>query len=141
MIVRDQELIQSSGMSRPSLNSLRPYLTRATPSLRPELARAYLSVHQRSLQHVAAERYVGPHDVEKQRRIEQLKNIKALGDYHPRLKVSRTTKRFSPREFHAKYERITENQTDVVSVFGIITVMVSGRQSDSVRKDTISTSA
>ncbi|KAL6706431.1 mitochondrial lysine-tRNA synthetase [Coniothyrium glycines] len=105
-------------MSRPALSFLRPYLSRATTSLKPEYARAYLSIHRRFIQHDATEEYTGPHDVEKQKRLEQLKRLKPLNDHHPRLTHAHGIERLSLREFNAKYEGISEKASDVVSVFG-----------------------
>jgi lysyl-tRNA synthetase class 2 len=104
-------------MSRPSLSFLRPYLYPSTRSLRAEHARAYLSV-QRRFSQIAAEKYTGPHDVEKQRRLEQLGRVKALDDYHPRLRQPSGAEKLSIRDFNAKYEAIEETQPEMVSVLG-----------------------
>ena len=106
-------------MSRPALNFLRPYLHQTGRTLRPEHAQAYLSVHRRFAQSIAADAYTGPHDVEKQKRLEQLSKVKPLGDYHPRLVSSASAESLSLRNFNAKYDGIEETQTDVVSVFGM----------------------
>ncbi|KAF1851346.1 lysyl-tRNA synthetase [Cucurbitaria berberidis CBS 394.84] len=105
-------------MSRYSLNFLRPYLYRATAPARPEYARAYVSVQRRYAQTVAAEDFTGPHDVEKQKRLDQLRNVKPLGDYHPQLVYPTGAESLSLRDFHAKYEGIQETKSDIVSVFG-----------------------
>lgn len=105
-------------MSRTSLNFLRPYLYRATTPVKPEYARAYVSVQRRFAQTVAAENFTGPHDVEKQKRLEQLKKIKPLGDFHPRLVYPDGAESLSLRDFNAKYDGIQETKPDVVSVFG-----------------------
>ncbi|KAF2846912.1 lysyl-tRNA synthetase-like protein [Plenodomus tracheiphilus IPT5] len=105
-------------MSRPYLGFLRPYLCRASRPLRPEHARAYLSIQRRLIQSVAAEDYTGPHDVEKQKRIEQLSKVRSLGEYHPRLVRSAGVESLSLRDFNAKYNSIQETQNEVVSVLG-----------------------
>ncbi|KAJ4366401.1 mitochondrial lysine-tRNA synthetase [Neocucurbitaria cava] len=105
-------------MSRTSLSFLRPYLYRASAPAKPEYARAYVSIQRRLAQTVAAENFTGPHDVEKQKRLEQLKRVKPLGDYHPRLVYSTGAESLPLRDFHAKYESIQETNPDVVSVFG-----------------------
>lgn len=108
-------------MSRPSLSFLRPYLYRASRPLKAELARAYLSVQRRFAQSIAADDYTGPHDVEKRKRLDQLKAVKSLGDFHPRLQHAPGVERLSIRDFNAKYEGIAENQADAVSVLGTYT--------------------
>lgn len=105
-------------MSRPSLSFLRPYLCRASRPLKAEHARAYLAVQRRFAQTVAADIHTGPHDVEKQRRLEQLKSVKHIGYYHPRLQHAAGTEKLSIRDFNAKYEAISETQPEVVSVLG-----------------------
>lgn len=105
-------------MSRSYLGFLRPYLCRASPPLKPEHARAYLSIQRRLVQSVATEDYTGPHDVEKQKRIEQLSKVKSLGEYHPRLVYPAGVETLSLREFNAKYNSIQQTQNEVVSVFG-----------------------
>jgi lysyl-tRNA synthetase class 2 len=104
-------------MSRPSLNFLRPYLYRGTHSLKPQHAQAYLSLQRRSKQ-TTADAFTGPHDVEKQKRLDQLKNIKPLGDYHPQLVYPADAESLSLRDFNAKYAGILETKTENVSVFG-----------------------
>ncbi|KAF1944632.1 lysyl-tRNA synthetase [Clathrospora elynae] len=105
-------------MSRPALSFLRPYLYRTSRALKPEHARAYLSVERRFIQTVAADAHTGPHDVEKQKRLEQLEKVKPLGDYHPRLVYPTGAESLSLRDFNAKYNGIQETKTDVISVFG-----------------------
>jgi lysyl-tRNA synthetase class 2 len=109
-------------MSRSSLNFLRPYLYHSPRALRAEHARAYLSIQRRFAQSIAADDYTGPHDVEKHKRLEQLRKVKPLGDYHPRLGHSSDTEKLSIRHFNEKYEAIEETQPDRVSVFGTNTV-------------------
>lgn len=106
-------------MSKPSLGFLRPYLSQSARFIRPEHARAYLSLHQRFAQTVAADNYTGPHDVEKQKRLEQLRRVKPLDDYHPRLRHSTDAEPISIRDFNAKYEGIQETKPEVVSVMGM----------------------
>jgi lysyl-tRNA synthetase class 2 len=106
-------------MSRPVLNFLRPYIHRAGRSARPDHARVYLSVQRRFTQSIAADAYTGPHDVEKQKRLEQLSKVKPLGDYHPRLVYPANVESLSLRDFNAKYDGIQETETDVVTVFGM----------------------
>jgi lysyl-tRNA synthetase class 2 len=105
-------------MSRPALNFLRPYLHQASRSINPQHARAYLSVQRRFTQSLAADAYTGPHDVEKQKRLEHLGKVKPLGDYHPRLVHSTNAQNLSICDFNAKYEGIQETKADLVSVFG-----------------------
>lgn len=105
-------------MSRPALGFLRPYLGRAAQPLKREHARAYLSIQRRFAQTIAADDYAGPHDVEKQKRLEQLRKVKSLGDYHPRLVHPADAQSLSLRDFNAQYDAIQETQPDVVSVFG-----------------------
>jgi lysyl-tRNA synthetase class 2 len=104
-------------MSRTSLTFLRPYLSQTTCPLKPEYARAYLSVQRRSAQ-TLADVYTGPHDVEKHKRLEQLKAVKPLGDYHPRLVHPTGAENLPLRDFNVKYEGIKDTAQDVVSVFG-----------------------
>jgi lysyl-tRNA synthetase class 2 len=106
-------------MSRPALTFLRPYLHQASRSSRQDHVRAYLSVQRRFTQSIAADAYTGPHDVEKQKRLEQLSKVKPLGDYHPRLVHLANAESLSLRDFNAKYDGIQETETDVVSVFGM----------------------
>jgi lysyl-tRNA synthetase class 2 len=104
-------------MSRPSLSFLRPYLSPSTRCLRVEHASAYLSV-QRRFSQIAAEKHTGPHDVEKQKRLEQLGRVRALDDYHPRLRQPQNAEKLSIRDFNAKYEAIEETKPEMVSVLG-----------------------
>jgi lysyl-tRNA synthetase, class II len=121
-------------MSRPSLTFLRPYLYQSPRALRAEHARAYLSVQRRFAQSIAADDYTGPHDVEKHKRLTQLKQAKPLGDYHPRLQHSTAAERLSIRDFNAKYEGIEETKADRVAVFGMIPLKSRLQRSDSIRK-------
>jgi lysyl-tRNA synthetase class 2 len=104
-------------MSRPSLSFLRPYLYPSARCLRADHARAYLSV-QRRFSQIAAEKHTGPHDVEKQKRLEQLGRVKALDNYHPRLQQPSGAEKLSIRDFNAKYEAIEETKPEMVSVLG-----------------------
>lgn len=104
-------------MSRPSFHFLRPYLYRGTQTIRPQHAQAYLSV-QRRFQQTAADAFTGPHDVEKQKRLDQLKNVKPLSDYHPQLVYPAGAEALSLREFNARFANIAETKTENVSVFG-----------------------
>ncbi|KAH7079924.1 hypothetical protein BKA63DRAFT_230696 [Paraphoma chrysanthemicola] len=103
-----------------SLPFLRPYLTQAARHLKPEHARAYLAVQRRFVQTIVADDYTGPYDVEKQKRLEQLKTVKPLGDYHPRLHHPTNAPALSLREFNARYDAIQELKSDVVTVLGRI---------------------
>ncbi|KAI4674212.1 uncharacterized protein J4E84_010718 [Alternaria hordeiaustralica] len=105
-------------MSRAVLSFLRPYLHQASRSVKSEHARAYLAIQRRFAQSLAADAYTGPHDVEKQKRLEQLGKVKPLGDYHPRLVHSADAQNLSIRDFNAKYNGIQETREDLVSVFG-----------------------
>lgn len=51
--------------------------------------------------------------------MEQLKRVKALDDYHPRLRQTADAQKLSIRDFNAHYEGINETKSDVVSVFGM----------------------
>lgn len=129
-------------MSRPYLGFLRPYLCRVAWPHKPEHARAYRSVQKRLATTVAAEDYIGPHDVEKQRRIEQLKRAKPLGAYHPRLSPAAGIERLSLHEFNTKYHSIQHTQNQLVSVFGMRRMLAPPRrESDRVRKGALCASA
>lgn len=104
-------------MSRSSLHFLRPYLYRGTHFLKPQHVQAYLSV-QRRVRHISTDAFTGPHDVEKQKRLDQLKNIKPLGDYHPQLVYPAGAEALSLRDFNAKFADIKETKTENVSVLG-----------------------
>jgi lysyl-tRNA synthetase class 2 len=107
-------------MSRPSLHFLRPYLYRGLrPVPKPEAARAYGAIQRRFAQTRAADAYTGPHDVEKQKRLDQLQKVKPLGDYHPRLEHSVGANRLSIRDFVSQYEAVQETKPERVSVFGM----------------------
>jgi lysyl-tRNA synthetase class 2 len=127
-------------MSRPALSFLRPYLYQSARALRPEHVRAYLSVQRRFAQSVAADDYTGPRDVEKQKRLEQLRRVKSLDHYHPRLHHSPDVESLSIRDFNAKYEGIQETKPDVVSVMGMYNLRVLRLGSDSFRKGSLSAS-
>ncbi|KAH7396467.1 hypothetical protein BKA66DRAFT_455227 [Pyrenochaeta sp. MPI-SDFR-AT-0127] len=105
-------------MSRTSLTFLRPYLSQATRSFRPAPAQAYLAIHKHFAYSTTSGDYTGPHDVEKQKRLEQLSKVKPLGQYHPQLIHRTGTKYLSLRDFDARYEGIQETQSDHVSVLG-----------------------
>jgi len=122
-------------MSRLCLGFLRPYLCPAAWPRKPEHANAYLSVQRRLATTVAAEDYIGPHDVEKQKRIEQLKRVRPLDAYHPSLSHAAGVERLSLRDFNVKYHSIQETQNEVVSVLGMPRVLVCGLcESDMARK-------
>ncbi|KAF2622946.1 class II aaRS and biotin synthetase [Macroventuria anomochaeta] len=104
-------------MSRPSLHFLRPYLYRGTQSLKLQHTQAYLSV-QRRFKQTAADAFTGPHDVEKQKRLDQLKNVQPLGEYHPQLVYPAGAEALSLREFNARFADIKETKAENVSVFG-----------------------
>ena len=106
-------------MSRSSLQFLRPYLFRGTQSLKPQHAQVYLSVQRRSKQ-TTADAFTGAHDVEKQKRLDQLRNIKPLDDYHPQLVYPAGAEALSLRDFNTKFADIKETKTEIVSVFGKI---------------------
>ncbi|KAF3038003.1 hypothetical protein E8E12_008612 [Didymella heteroderae] len=113
-------------MSRSSLHFLRPYRYRSTPCLKPQHAQAYLSV-QRRFKQTAANAFTGPHDVEKQKRLDQLKNVKPLGDYHPQLVYPAGAESLSLRDFNAKFADIQDTKAENVSVFGRVrSVRLSG---------------
>jgi lysyl-tRNA synthetase class 2 len=92
-------------------------------------------VQRRFAQSIATDAYTGPHDVEKQKRLDQLSKVKPLGDYHPRLVDPASAQSLSLRDFNAKYDSIQETETDAVSVFGMahrtwaldLVLTVSGR--------------
>jgi lysyl-tRNA synthetase class 2 len=107
-------------MSRPSFSFLRPYLSASfRPRIQPEHARVYCAIQRRFAQTASAEAYTGPHDVEKQKRLDQLQKAKPLGDYHPRLSHTSGVETLSVRDFAAKYDSIKDTQSDTVSVFGM----------------------
>jgi lysyl-tRNA synthetase class 2 len=109
-------------MSRPSLHFLRPYLHRGLgPVPKPEAARAYGAIQRRFAQLRTADAYTGPHDVEKQKRLEQLQKVKPLGDYHPRLQHPAGISSLSIRDFISQYEAVKETKPEHVSVFGMRT--------------------
>ncbi|KAF2273477.1 class II aaRS and biotin synthetase [Westerdykella ornata] len=106
-------------MAQYSFRFLRPYLSTSFRPLRnPEHARVYLSVQRRFAQTASVDAYTGPHDVEKQKRLEQLKKAKPLAEYHPRLEHGTGVERISVREFNSRYEKVQDTQPDVVSVIG-----------------------
>lgn len=104
-------------MSRP-LQFLRPYLAGSLRPVKPEHARVY-SVIQRRFAQTASVDYTGPHDVEKQKRLEQLQKTRPLADYHPRLTYAAGVENLTVRDFNAKYDELQETQPDLVSVFGM----------------------
>ncbi|KAF1954521.1 lysyl-tRNA synthetase [Byssothecium circinans] len=107
-------------MSRISLPFLRPYLFRSVnPRNSPEAARAYNAVHKQFIYHDLPARYLGPLPVEKQMRLDTLRNARPLGSYHPRLEMkAEDTQDLSIRDFISQYEKIQETQAEMVSVFG-----------------------
>lgn len=109
-------------MSRPTLQFLRPYLTRGVePAVRPELARAYCAFQRRFAQTIAADAYLGRHDVEKQKRLEQLRKLKDLGEFHPRLAHDAHGERMSLKVFNEKYESLVKDHVgEPVTVFGMV---------------------
>jgi lysyl-tRNA synthetase class 2 len=76
-------------------------------------------VIQRRFAQNASIDYTGPHDVEKQKRLEQLQKARPLADYHPRLNHPPGVESLSVRDFNAKYEELQDAQPDLVSVFGM----------------------
>jgi len=106
-------------MSRPTLRFLRPYLTRGFQSAaKPEVARAYSAIQRRFAHASTADAYTGRHDVEKQKRLDQLREMKPLDQYHPRLVHADSEEFLSLRDFVSKYESIQETAPELVSVFG-----------------------
>lgn len=82
---------------------------------------------QRRLNQTAADAFTGPHDVEKQKRLDQLRNVKPLGDYHPQLVYPAAAEALSLRDFNARFADIQETKTENVSVFGRVrSVRLSG---------------
>jgi lysyl-tRNA synthetase class 2 len=125
-----------ASMSRPTLQFLRPYLNRGLqPTVKPKLAHAYCAFQKRFAQTIAADAYTGRHDVEKQKRLEQLRKMKPLGEYHPRLVHHANGEHISLKDFHAQYEELPANSDDRVSVFGTIGFSCHMKQSvDNVRQ-------
>lgn len=82
---------------------------------------------QRRFKQSTADAFTGPHDVEKQKRLDQLKNIKSLDDYHPQLVYPADAEALSLRDFNAKFAEIQETEAENVSVFG----KISGSNADS----------
>ncbi|ORY12403.1 hypothetical protein BCR34DRAFT_482716 [Clohesyomyces aquaticus] len=108
-------------MSRPPLQFLRPCLSRSfRPAAKPEHARVYRDIQKRFTQTVAEDAYLGPRATEKQKRLDQLRKVQPIQDYHPRLRASPGVDNVSPLEFMAKYGAIGEHSPDTVSVFGRI---------------------
>ncbi|KAJ4358302.1 mitochondrial lysine-tRNA synthetase [Didymosphaeria variabile] len=106
-------------MSKSTLHFLRPYLNRGIQSaVKPDLARAYCAFQRRFAQTIAADAYTGRHDVEKQKRFEQLRRMKPLGEYHPRLAHHANGEHMSLKEFYTQYEELPDSVSDRVSVFG-----------------------
>lgn len=107
-------------MSRHSLQFLRPYLSGSfRPLAKPEHARIYCAIQRRFAQTASIDAYNGPHDVEKQKRLDQLQNARPLGEYHPRLIHDVGVETLSVRDFNSKYEAVQDTQPDLVSVFGM----------------------
>lgn len=104
-------------MSRPALSFLRPFLSPAG-TIKPEHARAYLSIQRRFTQSLA-DNYTGIHDVEKHKRLEQLRTVRALDTYHPRLVHPQDAESLSLRDFNVKYESLEETAAEAASVFGM----------------------
>lgn len=108
-------------MSKTSLPFLRPYLHRGLqPIVKPELARAYCAFQRRFAQTIAADAHSGRLDVEKHKRLEQLRKMKPLEEYHPRMVNHANGEHASLRDFHSRYESISETAHDRVSVFGTV---------------------
>lgn len=130
-------------MSRPTLHFLRPYLNRGLqPTVKPELARAYVAFQKRFAQTIAADAYTGRHDVEKQKRLEQLRKMKPLGEYHPRLAHHANGEYLSLKDFHAQYEKLPDSVAERVSVFGMLALLGGGVfGADNVRQSSISANA
>ncbi|KAF2268215.1 class II aaRS and biotin synthetase [Lojkania enalia] len=123
-------------MSRPTLQFLRPYLSRSfRPLSNPEHARVYCAVQRRSIvlgtgsstpaaiesahgKSTSNDAYTGPHDVEKQKRLDQLRKVKPISNYHPQLVHSVGVETLTIRDFNSKYDAINEAQSDLVVVFG-----------------------
>jgi lysyl-tRNA synthetase class 2 len=84
---------------------------------------------------LAAEDHIGPHEVEKQRRLEQLKKFKPLGEYHPRLSQPASAEKLTIREFNAKYAAIEGRRPDVVAVLGTNMTAYQPPRADRVRKN------
>ncbi|KAF1971633.1 lysyl-tRNA synthetase [Bimuria novae-zelandiae CBS 107.79] len=107
-------------MSRPTLHFLRPYLTRGIqPAVKPELAGAYCAFQTRSAHTFAADAYTGRHDVEKQKRLVQLRKNSDLGEYHPRLAHNANGERLSLRDFNNRHQELPKDAAgEPVSVFG-----------------------
>jgi lysyl-tRNA synthetase class 2 len=83
-----------------------------------EYARVYCALQRRFAHSASVDGYTGPHDVEKQKRLDQLKKVRPLEEYHPRLVYPPGVENLSVMKFNAQYENIKDTQPDVVSVFG-----------------------
>lgn len=125
-------------MSKRAITFVRPYLRGTIQRPRSELGQACPSIQRRFRQTIAAEDFIGSHDVEKQKRLEQLKKVKPLADYHPRLDRPVGTRSLSLREFNTEYNGIEAMQDDVLSVFGTICGSDDVIWADNVRKGAIS---
>ncbi|KAF2707276.1 class II aaRS and biotin synthetase [Pleomassaria siparia CBS 279.74] len=109
-------------MSRVSLPFLRPCLSRGfQPIARPEHAHVYQSIQRRFAQTASNDAYTGPHDVEKQKRLDQLRKMQPLSDYHPRLEHRPGVKKMSTREFQTTYSSLQNTNPTVVSLLGRVT--------------------
>ncbi|KAF2112194.1 hypothetical protein BDV96DRAFT_581337 [Lophiotrema nucula] len=105
-------------MSRNALHFLRPCLYRSfKPSIQSDHARVYCAI-QRRFAHTSSSPPATTHDVEKQKRLDQLGKVKPIGEYHPQLRHVAGVEALSVRAFNSKYDGIEETQADLVSVFG-----------------------
>jgi lysyl-tRNA synthetase class 2 len=112
-------VLTDTSMSR-NLQFLRPCLQRGFQSVaKPEHAHIYRSIQRRFAQTASSDAFTGPHDVEKQKRLEQLRKIRPLSDYHPRLVHAAGVETLTVCNFHDKYDGIQDTQADFVSVFGM----------------------
>ncbi len=107
-------------MTRTILPFLCPWINRTTRSLKPEHAGAYISLQRRCTQSLASQHFTGPHDVEKQKRLDQLSKVKPLDNYHPRLVSSDGAAYRQFSAFNQKYGGINGRSDDLVSMLGMV---------------------
>lgn len=107
--------------------------------IRPEAARAYGVIQKGFARTAAADAHAGPHDSEKKKRLQQLREVKPLDEYYPRLAFPAGAELQSLPDFHSKYEAIQETRPDIVSVIGMGKPLTVGDHgADGVRKGSIS---
>ncbi|CAI6339357.1 unnamed protein product [Periconia digitata] len=106
-------------MTRSSLAFLRPYLSHAiAPRYTPDAVRVYCAVQKRFTSQGVTKEHEGPVDVGKQKRLDQLRNLKPLGAFHPRLGSQIDVEPLSVQSFYSKHGHVEKTVPDLVSVLG-----------------------